>query len=180
MKITDIKAIQAEIGTVPDGIWGPKSKAACKTFLKSLCPNNPWPRQADRVAFFGKPGTRQTRIDVTGLGVKYDGETVNSILCHKNVAPTLLAIIKKISASPWAYVLAEYAGCYADKPLMHGHAAAIDLMPNGNGMDKVEYAWPSKATMPWGVIKIFAAQGWTSAGASWGYDAMHFQATTWD
>jgi len=189
MTTNEIKAIQRECKPFyapkfqegcDDGDWGPKSKAACKAFLRSLCPNNPWPRQADRVAFFAKPGTGQTRIDVTGLGVKYDGKTVNSILCHEKVAASLLRIIKKIAASPWKSVLAKYAGCYANKPLMHGHAAAIDLDPDPNGMN---VPWPTEATMPWGVVKIFAAEGWTSAGAMWGtttgHDSMHFQSTTW-
>jgi hypothetical protein len=131
------------------------------------------------VAFYGPPGTHQTRIDVTGLGVKYDGQTVNSILCHERVAESLLRIIRAIHASPFAYVLANYAGCYAEKALMHGHAAAIDLDPDTNGMDKVRFAWPQRATMPFEVIEIFAREGWTSAAAYWGYDAMHFQATPW-
>jgi hypothetical protein len=46
-------------------------------------------------------------------------------------------------------------------------------------MDPVKYAWPTKATMPFEVIEIFAREGWTSGGAYWGYDAMHFQATIW-
>ena len=38
-------------------------------------------------------------------------------------------------------------------------------------------SWPVAATMPLGVMEIFAAEGWLPAGAFWGRDAMHFQAT---
>jgi hypothetical protein len=31
--------------------------------------------------------------------------------------------------------------------------------------------------MPIEVMECFAREGWLSAGAFWGYDAMHFQAT---
>ena len=113
MKTDQIKAIQTKVGAVPDGIWGPKSKSACIAYLRSLCPRLIWPTQAARVEFYGPPGTHQTRIDVTGLGVKYEGKTVNSITCHERVAQSLLRIIRAIHESPFSYVLANYAGCYA-------------------------------------------------------------------
>lgn len=177
MSPADIKLIQREIGTTTDGIWGPKSKAAAKAFLRSLWPvPNPWPSQAQRYKFFGGPGENLTQINVGGLGVKYEGKPVRLITCHQKVADDLLAIIKETASSPWAWVLADYAGCYANKALMHGLGAAIDFVPDTNGMTS---HWPTDQTMPWGVIKIFSKHGWISAGVEWGYDGMHFQATTW-
>lgn len=173
----EIKSIQLEVGTKPDGIWGPHSKTACQKYLRSLWPTPyPWPTQANRVAFYGLPGTGFTRIDVTGLGMKYDGETIYSIMCHQKVATDLLAILKEIANSADHWVLADYGGCYAAKALMHGHAAAIDLDVAKNDM---HVTWPDHARMPWNVIKIFSRHGWTSAAGFWNYDAMHFQATSW-
>jgi hypothetical protein len=37
--------------------------------------------------------------------------------------------------------------------------------------------WPLTADMPLVVMEEFAREGWLSAGAFWGRDAMHFQAT---
>jgi hypothetical protein len=34
-----------------------------------------------------------------------------------------------------------------------------------------------RADMPLEIMECFAREGWLSAGAFWGYDAMHFQAT---
>jgi len=37
--------------------------------------------------------------------------------------------------------------------------------------------WPTSSTMLLVVMEAFAREGWLSAGAFWGRDAMHFQAT---
>ena len=53
---------------------------------------------------------------------------------------------------------------------MHAYGIAIDFDPDTNGMhDK----WPTVATMPLEIMEFFAAEGWLSAGAFWGRDAMH-------
>jgi hypothetical protein len=78
-------------------------------------------------------------------------------------------------------VLADYNGCYNNRsmrggstPSLHARGAAIDFLAGDNGN---KTSWPAKATMPLDVMKIFAVEGWLSAGAFWGRDAMHFQAT---
>lgn len=172
----EIIEIQKEIGTAPDGLWGPKSKASCQKFLRSLCANNPWPSQANRFAFFGPAGSNLTSIDVSGIGLKYEGRTVNRISCNMKIAQSLHRILHAIAAAGYTHILQNYAGCYADKALMHGVGAAIDFDPDDNSMSD---HWPTDGDMPWGVVKIFAREGWTSGGAFWGYDGMHFQATTW-
>ena len=60
-------------------------------------------------------------------------------------------------------------------PSLHARGAAIDLMPDQNANHT---PWPSAATMPMEVMEAFAREGWLSAGAFWGRDAMHFQATS--
>ena len=59
-------------------------------------------------------------------------------------------------------------------PSLHARGAAIDLDPGTNGLHT---PWPTRATMPLEVMECFAREGWLAAGAFWGRDAMHFQAT---
>lgn len=182
MNEAQIKHVQRRVGTLDDGFWGSMSVAACQRHLRAMMPSpNPWPSQSQAAlqAFYGSPGAHLGRIDVTGLGVKYGGQTVNSITCHPKVASSLLRIIKKISASPFAYVLAEYAGVFNNRPMrggslpsLHARAAAIDLMP---GTNRNRAHWPTASTMPIEVMEFFAEEGWLSAGAFWSRDGMHHQ-----
>ena len=187
MNRAQIIELQRRIGTTPDGFWGPKSIAACQRHLRALMPApNPWPgtSQAALQRFYGSPGdsSQQTMIDVSGLGVRFSGQAVNRINCHRKVADSLLAIIRELATFPEGkHYLATYAGVYNNRPMrggslpsLHARAAAIDgdAARNGN-----RTAWPTRATMPISVMEVFARYGWLSAGAFWGRDAMHFQAT---
>jgi hypothetical protein len=186
MTQSQIKAIQEKIGVTPDGFWGNKSIAACQKYLKNLCPDNDSPStdQASLTKAYGAAGdeSQLVNISVGGLGVKYDGQTVRTIRCNKNVAVSLLAIIEELATfDEGKLALREYAGCYNNRPMrggslpsLHARGAAVDLMPNSNLMRQ---AWPISATMPFSVMEVFAKHGWLAAGAFWGYDAMHFQRT---
>lgn len=181
-----IAQIQSKIGTTPDGIWGPKSKVACINYLRDFMPKvNPWPEQdtLSMTRFFGKAGDELnlTSMDVDGLGVKYDGKLVKTIRCNVKVAESLSRILEAIANSHSAYVLGEYGGCFNFRKMrggnslsVHSWGAAIDLDPDSNGNNQ---AWPTSSTMPLEVMEIFAREGWIPAGAFWGRDAMHFQAT---
>jgi hypothetical protein len=185
MNIAQIKAVQEKVGATPDGFWGPKSITACQKYLRSLMPSpNPWPKsdQGSLQKFYGSPGdeSRHAVLNVKGLGVKYDGKPVSTIRCHERVAESLGRVITSLSKSN-PEILAGYAGCYNNRlmrggssPSLHARAAAIDLCPGDNGN---RVSWPSTATMPLEVMETFAREGWLSAGAFWGRDAMHFQAT---
>jgi hypothetical protein len=187
MNAIEIAHIQRVIGTVSDGIWGKKSRAACIDYLRSLMPesdNTPTPDDKSMIAIYGQPGVTSnlTPIKVTGLGVMYDTANVETIRVHKLAAPSLLAAIKDIAASSSAWVLKEYAGCYNDRSMRggkrkskHAWGVAIDLAPKTNGL---KTRWPEKANMPINVMEAFARQGWISAGAEWGIDAMHFERTS--
>jgi len=183
----EITETQRRIGTVPDGFWGAKSIAACQKHLRALMPNpKPWPAssQAALTAFYGAPGdeSQLIGISVTGLGVKYEGQAVRSIRCHRKVADSLLRIVTALSQIPEGReIIGKYAGVYNNRPMrggslpsLHARGAAIDLDPGSN---RNKQAWPVSATMPLAVMEAFAAEGWLSAGAFWGRDAMHFQAT---
>lgn len=186
MTQTQIKAIQEKIGTTPDGFWGHKSIAACQKYLRSLCPDNDSPNtdQASLTRAYGEAGdeSQLVNIPVTGFGVKYDGQSVRTIRCNKQVADSLLLIIKELASfDEGKMALREYAGCYNNRPMrggslpsLHARGAAIDLMPNSN-LNK--QSWPASANMPFSVMEVFAKHGWLSAGAFWSRDAMHFQKT---
>ena len=187
MNRAQIIAMQIRVGTTPDGFWGPKSIAACQAHLRSLMPvKNPWPRSdaASLRAFYGAPGTESNLVEVkvAGLGVEYDGQPVRVIRAHEEIADSLLRIITALHANPVTRpILAEYAGCYnfrrkrvGSSYSLHAYGAAIDLDPDNN---QFRDSWPMRSTMPLEVMEIFAAEGVLSAGAAWGYDAMHFQWT---
>jgi hypothetical protein len=186
MTYTEIYHLQKRIGTTPDGFWGRKSIAACQTHLKSLMPlDNPWPRsdQASLMEFYGNPGDeyKLVSIDVSGLGVKYDGQTVKTIRCHRKVADSLHRVLVALDGGICAWILGQYAGVYNNRPMrggslpsLHARGAAIDLDPAPNGNHR---SWPVNATMPIQVMEEFAKEGWIGLGWAIGRDAMHFQAT---
>ena len=186
MTRAQIIAMQDRIGATPDGFWGPKSIAACQRHLRSLMPADAnWPSQSQAAlqGFYGSPGDAMqlTSIPALGLGIEYDGKPVKSILCHHKVAASLKRILEEIAAGPHSAILAAYAGVYNNRPMrggslpsLHARGAAIDLDP---GTNRLSQSWPVSATMPLEVMEAFARQGWLAAGAFWGRDAMHFQAT---
>jgi hypothetical protein len=185
MTAKQIQSIQSKIGVSSDGFWGPKSIAACQKYLRKLMSGDaPASDQASLSKAYGAAGdeSRLTSINVTGLGVKYDGAPVKSIRCNKGVAESLLAIIQELSKFDEGRIaLSQYAGCYNNRkmrggslPSLHARGAAIDLMPARNMLNT---HWPTKANMPFSVIEVFAKHGWLSAAAFWSRDAMHFQRT---
>jgi hypothetical protein len=186
MNKIDIKELQAYVGTTPDGQWGPKSKQAAIDHLKKLMPSpNPWPGSSDASmkAFYGAPGNvaNLVNLDVAGLGLKYEGSPVSTVRVHKRVATSLRAVLEEIAAGPHAWVLSNYAGAYnfrhmrgSTRVSKHAWGAAIDFWPDYNGL---KTSWPTVARMPFGVMESFAREGWIAAGAFWGRDAMHMEAT---
>jgi hypothetical protein len=184
MKKAEIIEMQKRIGTAPDGFWGPKSIAACQAHLKGLMPKpNPWPKPAAIRSVFGQPGEEHiVSIKPPVPMYLYDSTTkVRSIRCHWMVAESLSrALTAAFAVAP--DVTARYFGCYNYRPKRganilstHSWGIAIDLDASTN---QFKSAWPVKATMPLAVMEAFAREGWKAAGAFWGYDAMHFEATS--
>jgi hypothetical protein len=186
MTPAQIKAMQTRIGAEPDGFWGPKSIRAAQAHLRNLMPqSNPWPdtSQEALTKFYGKAGDESRLVSMpvpAGITVQYEGRTVQTIRCHERVAESLSRILIAVNdCAP--LLLREYAGCYANRPMrggslpsLHARGAAIDFAPDTNGNHT---PWPTVADMPLVVMECFAREGWLSAGAFWGRDAMHFQAT---
>ena len=185
MTTDQIKDMQSALHITPDGFWGPKSMAACQAWLRRLMPDpNPWPDQYESrlSAFYGQPGdeSRLVELDVSGLDVRYEGAPVKIIRCHSKVAASLGRVLAAVS-STHPEVLRLYDGCYNFRPMrngtypsLHARGAAIDLWSSAN--DNTAH-WPDVALMPLAVMEAFAREGWLSAAAFWGRDAMHFQAT---
>jgi len=184
MKPDEIKAIQTKIGTEPDGFWGPKSIAACHRYLRSLMPSpNPWPNtdQASLTSFYGRAGDESKLVNLEApCLMTYEGVKVKTVRCNAKVAKSLKRAMEAVAALNDTLPVV-YDGCYNNRPMrggslpsLHARGAAIDLSASSNGN---LVSWPAKATMPFAVMKAFAREGWLSAGAFWGRDAMHFQAT---
>jgi hypothetical protein len=185
MNTAQIKAIQEKIGTSPDGFWGPKSIAASQAHLRMLMPvPNPWPgtSQSELTAFYGNAGdeNKLVNLDVSDLDVRYDGTRVKTIRCHGKVAASLKRVMVALSHDH-PEILRDYCGCFNNRPMrggstpsLHARGAAIDFCAGDNGNTT---HWPTRATMPFEVMEIFAREGWLSAGAFWGRDGMHHQST---
>ena len=186
MTRAQVIAMQDRIGTTPDGFWGPKSIAACQRHLRDLMPKDAnWPSQSQPAlqGFYGSPGdeSKLVNLPVADLGVEYDGKPVKTIRCHERVADSLNRVLQAITSSPQRDILNEFAGVYNNRPMrggslpsLHARGAAIDIAPDTN---RLSQSWPVSATMPLEVMEHFAREGWLAAGAFWGRDAMHFQAT---
>ena len=88
--------------------------------------------------FYGNAGdeNKLESIDVSSIGVRYDGQKVKSIRCHRKVADSLHRVLVSIDGGSCAYILEQYAGCYNNRPMrggslpsLHARGAAIDLDP---------------------------------------------------
>lgn len=190
MNTDEIKAMQVKIGATPDGFWGPRSILACKQHLVGMMPlNSPWPNsdQASLRAFYGEPGDESNLVSFQfPFPTYYEGKIVRTGRCHKKVKDSLLRILTRIG-DKWGKFpgimeeAQDYGGIYnfrnkrgGSTYSVHAWGAAIDLDADDNAFRD---SWPMKADMPLEIMEEFSKEGWLSAGAFWGYDAMHFQAT---
>lgn len=173
---------------VVDGFWGAVSTTTCQNYLRSLmakAPASPRQDQASLTKAYGAAGDESqiVNLNVVGYGVKYEGKPVKSIRCNKAVAASLLKVIQELATfAEGRAALADYNGCYENRPMrggtlpsLHARGAAIDMLA-GNNRNKQH--WPVSATMSIKVMEVFAKHGWLSAGAFWSRDAMHFERTS--
>lgn len=185
MNRSEIAETQRRIGVEADGFWGPKSIAACQKHLRGLMPApNPWPGtdQKSLTAFYGAAGdeNRLVSLPVAGYGLRYDGTKLKTIRIHGKCAESFGRILAGL-AGQCPEILDCFDGCFNNRamrggslPSLHARGAAVDFRSGSNGN---RTSWPVAATMPLRVMEIFAREGWLAAGAFWGRDAMHFQAT---
>lgn len=196
MKQSEIIRVQERIGTDGDGFWGPISIAACQTYLRNLMPSPArFPAEGTDafIDFYGPhgveggytPPSRRINLPFT---VYYGDTPVNRLTVHDKCADSLQRVFERLAdafpdnGSRKAAGILAYSGLYNPRLKrgsrtswsMHAWMNAIDLNHKSNGN---RTAWPVTATMPIEVMECFAQEGWLSAGAFWGRDAMHFQAT---
>ena len=195
MNPTEIQAMQQRIKDrydpllKVDGFWGPKSHASCRAYLRSLMPKpNPWPNNDQRSLrrFYGEPGDESNLVMIDlPYPMFYDGKRVTRTRVHKKCAASLLRILTAIrSLMPQHPHITDeaqdFGGIFNDRPKrggtsrsVHAWGAAIDLDADDNTFRD---SWPMRSDMPLEIMEAFAREGWTSAGAFWGYDAMHHEA----
>jgi hypothetical protein len=193
---TQIKIIQETVGTEPDGFFGPRSIVAVQRHLRMLMPkSHPWPMtdQQSLTEFYGPPGGVGSSWDLVQIPVPYKmylyngPQTVRTIGVHEKLATSLERVLKelgkryKTDEDRTVAGINRFYGVYNNRkmrggslPSLHARAAAIDFDMPRNGLHT---AWPTRAHMPLDVMECFAYEGWLPAGAFWGRDAMHFQAT---
>lgn len=173
-----------------DGFWGPKSQAACRSYLRTMMPfPNPWPLSDSYSLrkFYGEPGDESNLVMIEfPYRMLYDGKAVSRTRVHKKCAESLLRVLESIKgkfadAPDIVDEASDYGGCFNNRnkrggntKSLHAWGAAIDLDADDNTFRD---SWPMQADMPLEIMECFAREGWISAGAFWGYDAMHFQAT---
>ena len=198
MNQSQIIYIQERIGTTGDGFWGPVSIATCQKYLRDMMPKPfrfPVEGSEEFEKFYGTHGekdgyTPPHKTIELPFTIYYQGEKkVNKLNVHEKCADSLLRVFERLAvtfpdiASREAAGILVYDGLYNPR-LMRGsetkwskHAwmTAIDINAAQNAR---KTRWPEKATMPIEVMECFAREGWLSGGAFWGYDAMHFQATS--
>jgi hypothetical protein len=190
MNKQEIIALQINIGTTPDGIWGDVSTAACKRHLRALMPTpHPWPNPdaASLRAFYGEAGDESQLIPIAfPFPMFYGGKRVTSTRVHKKCAASLLRVLTDIGTryhgdKDIMEEATDYGGVFNNRnkrggssKSLHAYGAAIDLDADDNTFRD---EWPAQADMPIEIMECFAREGWKSAGAFWGYDSMHFEAT---
>lgn len=173
-----------------DKFWGPKSQESCRAYLRSLMPKpNPWPNPDQRSLkkFYGEAGNESNLVMIEfPYPMYYGGKHVTRTRVHKKCADSLLKVLNNIKDlfphHPQVQDEAnDYGGIFnfrnkrgGTSYSLHAWGAAIDLDADDNTFRD---SWPMKADMPLEIMECFAREGWKSAGAFWGYDAMHFEAT---
>jgi len=190
MTSDEIKRMQVRVGTPADGFWGMKSIDACRNHLRSLMPHqNPWPKsdQKSLREFYGDPGDESNLVTIAfPYPMFYDGKAVTKTRVNKRCAESLLRILRNIKDLLPTHPditdeAQDYGGVFnfrlkrgGSSYSLHAYGAAIDLDADDNTFRD---SWPMKADMPLEIMEEFAKEGWISAGAFWGYDAMNHQAT---
>lgn len=191
-----VKAIQAKVGTTPDGIIGDKTLAAlAKAFgvdttaeLESI-PTQSQVR-AGRSAY-GTPGDESALVNlVPPYTLYYEGKAVKSIRVHRLIASrveaALSAVLKAYGAAKIKQLgLDQYSGSYNYRPStggsslsMHAWGIALDFDAEHNAMQmhKPEARFSGAEYEAW--WRIWEEQGAVSLGRERDYDWMHLQFAT--
>ena len=154
--------------------------------------NNRWPTRNQREAFYGRPGTGHTLLNIPyPMRIAWDTkQTVNRVTVHSKCADSLDRILKEI-LQVYGYDeirklgIDLFGGIYNNRPVRggsalsdHAYAAAIDLDPERNqlrwGADRAVFARPVYNKM----FDAFEREGWVSLGRERNFDWMHISAVS--
>ena len=169
MTKAQIIALQTRIGTTPDGIWGDVSTAACKRHLRALMPTpHPWPTgdESSVIRRFGEPGDEEQLVNlpVIGLGIKYAGQPVRSIRCHRLVADSLL---RGYSGSMRAATTSARCAMDRDFPNTLG-GSLLTLHPTLTACALTGHALPPCPSRQWRRLRNVAGSQPERSGAAMG------------
>ena len=177
-----IKAIQAKVGTTPDGIIGEKTLTALAEALDVSLPEpTTMPTQAQvraGTSMFGRPGCEDDLVNVTPpYPLLYEGKPVKSIRVHRLIAGRVEAALRAVLEHYGQEAISRlgldvYSGSYnyrastgGSSLSMHAWGIALDFDPEARFSGAEYDAW-------W---RIWEEQGAVSLGRERDYDWMHLQ-----
>jgi peptidoglycan hydrolase-like protein with peptidoglycan-binding domain len=188
-----------------DGLNGPATQAALEKWQDFIQFNRPspapdagvlhanqWPRQnyADLVAFYGKPGENQVRVESPyPLYLDWDlSSKIDSFFCHEKVAGSISRVLNRVLVHYGKLKIHElgldqFGGCLNVRKMRNGsswstHAwgIAIDWDADRNTLRETKrtarLARPEYAPF----LDLWEQEGWISLGRARNYDWMHVQA----
>lgn len=195
-----MKSAGIDVGKI-DGLAGPSTLFAYERWQDHQRDNAPapeavahlkriWPRQADMLSFYGKPGTGHVLLDLPyPMRLAWDkSQVINRINIHGKCAASAGVILSRVF-DHYGYErirtlgLDLFGGCYANRAMRggkslstHAFACALDINPEANqlrwGRDKAAMASVECKAF----VDAFEAEGWVSLGRERNFDWMHLQA----
>ena len=188
-----VKAIQAKVGTTPDGIIGDKTLAALAAALgvETTDELESIPTQAQVRAgksAYGTPGDESALVSlVPPYTLYYEGKAVKSIRVHRLIASrveaALSAVLKAYGAAKIKQLgLDQYSGSYNYRSTstgsslsMHAWGIALDFDAEHNSyaMKKPKARFSGPEYDAW--WRIWEEQGAVALGRERDYDWMHIQ-----
>jgi hypothetical protein len=149
-----------------------------------------WPRQRECAAYYGKPGTGHSLLDLPyPMRIAWEPHvSIRRITIHEKCAASAARVLERTRAHYGVENIRElgldlFGGCFNNRPMrggtalsMHAYACAIDFDPARNLLKwngrKARLAQPDAARF-W---EFWEEEGWVSLGRTRDFDWMHVQA----
>lgn len=188
-----------------DGVAGPATQVALEkwqdflTFKRAPLPDdkvahlpgkNVWPRQAECLQFYGKPGENQTKL-TSPYDLYLDWELsqkVTSFSCHEKIHDPALRVMERVADAYGLEKIHElgldqFGGCLNVRKMrngsawsMHAWGIAIDWDADRNSLRETSktarMAQPEYARF----LDLWEEEGFVSLGRARNFDWMHVQA----
>lgn len=149
-----------------------------------------WPRQAECLKFYGRPGTNHMQIELPyPMVLAWDTKTeIHRISINKKCAESALRVLNSALSLYGIEKLKDlgvnrFGGCFNNRPMrggtnlsMHAFACAIDFDPERNQLkwDRRQARLAQKDADRW--WELWEKEGWVSLGRARDFDWMHVQA----